>query len=355
MKSGLFESIIGQADSVELIKGAVQAAHSSSADQAFTHAWLFTGPPGSGRSNLAKAFAAALLCANGGCGSCVDCTTALLGTHQDIEILQVKGVNIKVDEVREAVSRAAWGAAVAMWRAIVIEDCDRMTEAAANSLLKSLEDAGSQTVWLLSAPSVNDVLPTIRSRCRHIQLRTPKRAEVANFLSSELGLDQSKAELIAWLAQGHIGKARSLAQESQTLELRKRAATILTSATNEASAIKAAANLLTLAEEAVESRNEPDSEKSEKSRRTRSIKDELDGMLIDYLTIFRDSLAAEDLTMNRDLKAAVTEIATSFSVAGRIEVVAELVRARERLMTNAAHTLTIESLFLHLAAARVGK
>jgi len=355
LRTGLFESIVGQNDSVELIKSAVKAANAGGADQAFTHAWLFTGPPGSGRSNLAKAFAAALLCVNGGCGECVDCATALLGTHQDIEILKVTGINIKVDEIRDSVARAAWGAAVSKWRVIVIEDCDRMTEAAANSLLKSLEDAGSQTVWLLSAPTAHDVLPTIRSRCRHIQLRTPKRSEVANFLRDELGIDESKAELVAWLSQGHIGKARALAQDDGALELRKRATSILTSAKNEASAVKAAANLLTLVEEVVDSRTETDSEKGEKSRRTRVIKDELDAILIDFITIFRDSFAAEDLVMNRDLIGPLSEINTSFTAASRIEVIAEIERARERLMTNAAHALTIESLFLQLAAVRVGK
>ena len=131
-----------------------------------THAWLFTGPPGSGRSNAALAFAAALVCRTGGCNECTDCKTALTGSHADVELIRTEGLSIKIDEVRELITRASWSPAVGNYRVVVIEDADRLTESAANALLKAIEEPGLRTVWLLCAPSSTDVLPTIRSRTR---------------------------------------------------------------------------------------------------------------------------------------------------------------------------------------------
>ena len=153
----VFKGIVGQTRAIETLKSAAIAAHSKSASQEMTHAWLFTGPPGSGRSNLARAFAASLLCPNNGCGECIDCQTATLGTHPDVEIFATESVSIKVDDIRELVSRSSWGASVASWRVIVIEDCDRMTESSANALLKALEEPSPQSVWLLCAPTPEDV------------------------------------------------------------------------------------------------------------------------------------------------------------------------------------------------------
>ena len=129
-----------------------------------THAWLFTGPPGSGRSNTAVAFAAALLCESGGCNNCLNCRTAIAGTHADIELIETEGLSIKIDEIRELITRASRSPSVGGYRVVVIEDADRLTESAANALLKAIEEPGLRTVWLLCAPSATDVLPTIRSR-----------------------------------------------------------------------------------------------------------------------------------------------------------------------------------------------
>ena len=157
----VFSSLIDQSEVVKVLQEAVAASkNSNDRSQVMTHAWLFTGPPGSGRSNAAIAFAAALVCKSGGCGECTDCITALKGTHPDVEILDSSGVSIKIDEIRELVSRSAWGASISPWRVVVIEDCDRMTEAAANALLKALEEPASQTVWLLCAPTLQDVIPS---------------------------------------------------------------------------------------------------------------------------------------------------------------------------------------------------
>ncbi|MFM7623648.1 MAG: AAA family ATPase, partial [Actinomycetota bacterium] len=179
--AAVFNGLVGQDKAVSELEKAISSARSNSSGQEMTHAWLFTGPPGSGRSNIAKAFAASLVCSKSGCGTCTDCKSALAGSHQDVELFAVNGLAIKVDEIREIVARSAWSSSVSRWRVIVIEDCDRMTEAAGNALLRAIEEPGTSTVWLLCAPTLHDVLPTIRSRCRNIQLRTPSKSEITDF------------------------------------------------------------------------------------------------------------------------------------------------------------------------------
>ena len=161
----VFDLLIDQEQVVNVLTEAVTASKDSTNEsQEMTHAWLFTGPPGSGRSNAAVAFAAALVCEKGGCNDCINCTTAQAGTHADVELIRTEGLSIKIDEVRELITRASWSPSVGNYRVVVIEDADRLTESAANALLKAVEEPGLRTVWLLCAPSASDVLPTIRSR-----------------------------------------------------------------------------------------------------------------------------------------------------------------------------------------------
>lgn len=162
-----------------------------------THAWLFTGPPGSGRSNAAIAFAAALVCKDSGCSKCNDCMSTITGSHADVELIKTEGLSIKIDEVRELISRASWAPSVAKWRVVVIEDADRLTDSAANALLKVIEEPGLRTVWLLCAPTLTDVLPTIRSRCRHLALRTPSTKAIANLLIERDAIDPKVADFVA--------------------------------------------------------------------------------------------------------------------------------------------------------------
>ena len=162
-----------------------------------THAWIFTGPPGSGRSSAAIAFAQALVCKKQGCGECSDCATAKNGSHPDVEIMHSEGLSIKVEEIRELLIRTSWAPAVGGWRVVVMEDADRLTESAANALLKAIEEPGLRTVWLLCAPTLHDILPTIRSRCRHIQLHTPGNSEVAKFLIERHQIAPKMADLAA--------------------------------------------------------------------------------------------------------------------------------------------------------------
>ena len=159
----VFSSLIDQSEVVNVLQEAVKSAHNTGDQtQGMTHAWLFTGPPGSGRSNAAIAFAAALACKNGGCSNCADCMATITNSHADVELIKTKGLSIKIDEIRELISRASWAPSVAAWRVVVIEDADRLTDSAANALLKVIEEPGLRTVWLLCAPTLTDVLHTIR-------------------------------------------------------------------------------------------------------------------------------------------------------------------------------------------------
>ena len=197
-----------------------------------THAWLFTGPPGSGRSTAARAFAAALQCtspdkalgAAPGCGFCDGCHTTLVGTHADVETVRTDLLSIGVKEIRDLVRRAALSPAGGRWQVILMEDADRLTEGAANVLLKAVEEPAPRTVWLLCTPSVEDTLPTIRSRCRLLTLRTPSADAVADVLMRRDGIDPVLAAQAARATQGHIGRARRLATDESA---RARRATVL--------------------------------------------------------------------------------------------------------------------------------
>ena len=181
----VWDQLVGQ-------RPVVEALSRAAAGQGMTHAWLFTGPPGSGRSNAAVAFAAALQCdrADGvppGCGECHECLTVLAGSHADVNVVRTQKLSIGVDEVRDLVRSAALRPVGRRWQILVVEDADRLTDQAFNALLKAIEEPTPRTVWLLCAPTVEDVLQTIRSRCRLVTLSTPTTPDVADFLVRTAG------------------------------------------------------------------------------------------------------------------------------------------------------------------------
>ncbi|HEY5247063.1 MAG TPA: DNA polymerase III subunit delta', partial [Dermatophilaceae bacterium] len=195
----VWDDVIGQESAVATLSRAVAEPG------AMTHAWLLTGPPGSGRSVAAKAFAAALQCPDGGCGTCRECRTALEGTHADVDVIATEGLTLTVGLARDLVQLAARRPSVGRWRVIVIEDADRLHERAADALLKALEEPVVRTVWILCAPSLEDVIITIRSRSRHVRLRTPPVEAVAALLVRRDGIDPSMATFAARAAQSHVG------------------------------------------------------------------------------------------------------------------------------------------------------
>jgi DNA polymerase-3 subunit delta' len=364
----------------------VAAARSGEESQEMTHAWLFTGPPGSGRSSAAVAFACALICSNDGCGTCVDCRAAKAGTHADVEIIRTEGLSIKIEEIRELLTRVAWAPAMGGWRVVVMEDADRLTESAANALLKAIEEPGNRTVWLLCAPTLHDVLPTIRSRCRHLQLVTPSAKDVAEVLVSREGISPAMADYAARASQGHIGRARYLASD-ETIRNRRNTIIKLPIQINDvASAFRAAETLLNLATEEAEvaasARDEKEStelaeawgkgatgrgmatggskaikdlEKEQKSRTTRMIRDSIDGALVDIATLYRDVMfiqsGADGALINQEFASDISKLAERIPAAKTVAKIDAIMSARTNLSHNAAPLLTLEALMCQLAQA----
>lgn len=382
MTARVFSDLVGQERAISALDRALNPT-SGDSSQEMTHAWLFTGPPGSGRSNIAKAFAVALICKAGGCGECADCLTALTGTHPDVELVDVNGLSIKIDEIREIVSRSSWGASTSKWRVVVIEDSDRMTEAAANALLKALEEPGASTIWLLCAPTLHDVLPTIRSRCRHLNLKTPTRNEISKYLTENFQATDDEIDLAANISQGHIGRAKAFLANAETKSMRKRVFELLFSVKSEGDAIRAVSELLNLAQERVEvrfaskieieaeelkavmqsgsrgmvsggSKALKELERDQKARTIRAIKDEIDGVLLDYLTFFRDCLTLEGPWVNTDLTEQIRRKSSSLGAASIHGLISKLNEIRELLTTNASQTLLLESFFTSYARMNRG-
>jgi len=380
----VFAELIGQPHIVLALKDAVRSASNGEETQEMTHAWLFTGPPGSGRSSAAIAFASALVCPESGCGTCIDCRSARAGGHADVEIMATEGLSIKIDEVRELMQRVAWAPSVAQWRVVVIEDADRLTESAANALLKAIEEPGARTVWLLCAPSLSDVLPTIRSRTRHLQLRTPSQSEVARVLVERDGISPGMADFAARVSQGHIGKARYLAQDESIRSRRNVILSLPFTITNIATAFAAAATLVSLATEEAKSQSERKSEKEthdlgmawgrgatgrgmatggakalkelekeQKSRATRMIRDSLDGALLDLATLYRDILMVqsglEESLINSELRAQIVQLADRIRPEKVLLKIDAIMQARTNLSYNAAPLLTVEALMCALS------
>ncbi len=218
MSGRVWRELVGQEPAVEVLSAAAAAGTpgGGGAPGAMTHAWLFTGPPGSGRSTAARTFAAALQCTvDGGCGACPGCRTALAGTHADVWLVEPEGLSISVTEMRSLVQAASRRPTTGNWQVVIITDADRLTEGAANALLKAVEEPPEATVFLLCAPSDHpeDITVTIRSRCRLVTLRTPPAEAIATVLVERDGVEPRRAEWAAAVCGGHIGRARRLATD----------------------------------------------------------------------------------------------------------------------------------------------
>ena len=380
----VFDELVGQRHITEILQSAVAASRSDTPSQSMTHAWVFTGPPGSGRSSAAVAFAAALVCPQGGCGSCNECRSVRTGAHPDVEVIRTEGLSIKVEDVRELLTRVSWAPSMGGWRVVVMEDADRLTESAANALLKAIEEPGTRTVWLLCAPTLHDVLPTIRSRCRHLQLRTPSTTDVADVLQNRDGISAHMADFAARVSQGHIGRAKYLATNESVRSNRGVIMKLPMQLNSIAAAFAAAQKLVDLATtEANDVSDERDEkeinalqeaygkgatgrgmatgaakavkelEKEQKARATRMVRDSLDGALLDIATFFRDVMMVQsgytDALINVDMKDEISAYAEKVAPHATINKISAIMEAREHLNRNAAPLLTIEALMCRLA------
>src|SRR6478735_1488566 len=241
----VWDELVGQRKVVEVLAAAAGG-------KGMSHAYLFTGPPGSGRSNAAVAFAAALQCERAGCGECHECHTVLAGSHADVAMVRTEGLSIGVKETRDLVRRSALAPVGRRWQIMIVEDADRLTEQACNALLKAIEEPAARTVWMLCAPTVEDVLPTIRSRCRLVTLTTPTSDDVAAFLVRSEGIDATHATYAARASQGHNGRARALARDEDTRNRRRAVVAIPVKLTSLGACMDAAASLNEVAKQEAE-------------------------------------------------------------------------------------------------------
>jgi DNA polymerase III subunit delta' len=396
MMSGVFTRLVGQeAVEAELLAAARAArgdsTHNGSGAGTMTHAWLITGPPGSGRSIAALCFAAALQCTSEtddgqpGCGRCHACTTTMAGTHADVRRVIPEGLSIGVDEMRGIVQIASRRPTTGRRQIVVIEDADRLTEGAANALLKVVEEPPPSTVFLLCAPSVDpeDIAVTLRSRCRHVALVTPSTAAIARVLIDSDGLPADKAEWAASVSGGHVGRARRLATDPDARERRERALGLVRDAATPARAYAAAEELVAAAEaEAVvltadraEAETEElrtalgaggtgkgtagamrgsagaikDLERRQKSRQTRASRDALDRALIDLATYFRDALmvssAAGPVAANHpDMADRVASLAAHAAPERLLRCIEAVLECREALAINVKPKFAVDAM-----------
>ncbi len=382
--SSVFDDLVGQEHIIDILQSAAAASRNGAETQEMTHAWLFTGPPGSGRSSAAVAFAQALICPNIGCGACSDCKAAKTGGHPDVEVIRTEGLSIKVEEIRELLTHVAWAPSLSSWRVVVMEDADRLTESAANALLKAIEEPGTRTVWLLCAPTLHDVLPTIRSRCRHLQLRTPSIEAVTQVLINRDQISPEMAQFVARVSQGHIGRARFLATNEMARSNRKTIMQLPMKLGSLASALEAAQILVDIATEEANRASETrdmleieklqeaygkgssgrgmatggskavkELEKEQKSRATRMIRDSIDGALLDLATFYRDVMLFQsgsvDALINSDLSAEIEKCALGTLADSSAKKLDAIIQARAQLAMNTAPLAAIEALMCQLA------
>lgn len=390
----VFDSLIGQEHAVaEMNYAVIDAAKVAVGERgdAMTHAWLITGPPGSGRNTLALAFAASLVCPNGGCGECIDCRNVAAGIHQDVEHIVPEGVIYKVEDTRNLIERASLLPTRSPWHVIVVEDVDRFRVDSASTLLKSLEEPPPATVWLLCAPTVDDVFPTIRSRCRHVALTSPTAAAISQQLTARFGIDPAMAAWATRAAQGHIGRARALATDENVRLRRKQILDIPTNLRVVSScfdqANKIVANASADADAIVTPLDHDDDqdirtafgegsegkglktverqmksalkvlETRTKARYRRVLSDQYDRVLLDLTGYYRDVLVIQSGAnvelVNEEIRESIERVASMDDESATLRRIAAITEARDQIMANVNPLNAFESLLVSLRDPRL--
>ena len=386
----VFDALVGQEAVVAQLRAASVAAAQAVAGGrgvGMTHAWLFTGPPGSGRSVAARAFAAALQCPDLGCGQCSTCAQALGGTHPDVAVVVPEGLHLLIEQAREVIARSSRAPTRGRWQVTLVEDADRMEERTSNTLLKAVEEPPPHSVLLLCAPSAEDLLPTIRSRCRLVPLRTPPAGAVAQVLVERDGVDPAMAAFAARAAQGHIGRARRLATDEVARSERRDVLALPRSLGSVGAALAAAKDLVDTAKDESDkvagSRDAAekealstalgggatgrgytggapkggagalkDLERRQKSRGTRTQRDALDRALVDLAAFYRDvlslQLGAGAVPVHGDLSEQAATIARGSTPEATLRRVDAVLACRVAIDGNVAPLLAVEAMALAL-------
>jgi DNA polymerase-3 subunit delta' len=391
----VFRALVGQDAAVDTLTAATLAADAivagrldQAAANAMTHAWIFTGPPGSGRSVAARAFAAALECPRSGCDDCADCHTTLKGTHADVRVVVPEGLTIGVAEMRSLVLRAQTVPTQGRWQVVIIEDADRLTEQAGNALLKAVEEPPPRTVFMLCAPSTHpDDLPvTLRSRCRVVPLGQPSTAAVAQVVMDRDGVDERRALWAAAAAQGHVGRARRLATDESARTRREAVLAVPRRLSNIGACFDAAANMVTAVEAeaaasaaALDARERAalemalgfggtgkgaataargtagqlkDLERKQKTRATRMQRDALDRALVDLAAFYRDVLVrqlnARVEPVHTDMTDAARAAADKWTPEGTLRRLEAVLACREAIELNVKPKIAVEAMALTL-------
>ncbi|MCQ4212151.1 MULTISPECIES: DNA polymerase III subunit delta' [Streptomyces] len=390
------ERVIGTLDAAardaDALVTAASAGAPAPAASKMTHAWLFTGPPGAGRVTAARAFAAALQCVSPdralggapGCGFCDGCHTALLGTHADVTTVAAVGTQILAEDMRDTVRKSYTSPAGGRWQVILVEDAERLNEKSANAVLKAVEEPAPRTVWLLCAPSVEDVLPTIRSRCRLLTLSSPHVDAVADMLVRRDGIEPDVAATVARATQGHIDRARRLATDPRARERRAAVLKVPLRVADVGGCLRAAQELVDaaaedskqLAEEVDTKETEElkaalgaqtggrmprgtagvmkDLEDKQKRRRTRSQRDSLDLALTDLTGVYRDVLALQlgsrVALANVDVQDTLERLARDTSPESTLRRIEAIGACRVALDRNVAPLLAVEAMTMALRA-----
>ena len=379
----VWDSLVGQKPVIDMLSRIAQGDPSQ-----ITQSWLICGPPGSGRSNMARAFAAALESPDHGMSAEPTRVTqqVLAGTHPDVTVLTTNKVTIGIDQVREIITTSEQMPATAPWRIIIIEDVDRMLDRTTNVLLKEIEEPAEHCIWLLCAPSAQDVLPTIRSRTRIVNLAVPSTQAVAGFLTSTTNVEPKVAQRAARLAEGHIGIAKLYATDERVMSARDELVVGVLNLARASDAVLLAGNLIDNAKAQAEAdANRITAGQEAEFRRinglapsdrippklrgafnqiakkddvkrlvTRRTRDVLDRALNSIASIYRDVAVlqnnAEDSVglINLENRSSITELSVRLNRAGAVTRLDEVAHARKRLAGNGNPLLVFESLFCAL-------